>query len=390
MNPENFRSSTAGQVIRHTKGYWAFIPAPLPPVLSWPLPLVSILSEAERNLGKLASLAEVLPISHLLVQPFVRREAVISSRIEGTRASLSDLYTFETQLSFLEPAADVQEVHNYVEALDYGLERLKTLPVSLRLIREIHARLMADVRGKHLTPTVESTVHEFRRSQNWIGPAGSTLENSPYVPPPVDEMLQALDQFEKFIHAPSDLPPLVRTGLVHYQFEAIHPFLDGNGRVGRLLVILLLCEWGLLPQPLLYLSAYFDANRQEYYDRLLRVSQRGDWDSWLHFFLSGVNTQSLDAVKRIGRLQDLRSTYQDRLQTLRAAGRLLQTVDVLFARPIISVRQVEAALQISYKSAQRYVEKFVELGLLREITGRARNRLYCADEILRAIDAPLE
>ena len=277
MNPENFQNSTAGQVIRHTKGYWAFIPAPLPLVLSWPLPLVSILSEAERNLSKLASLAGVLPTPHLLVQPFMRREAVISSRIEGTRASLSDLYTYETQLSFLEPTTDVQEVHNYVEALDYGLERLKTLPVSLRLIREIHARLMADVRGKHLTPTVQNTVHEFRRSQNWIGPPGSTLENAPYVPPPVDEMLQALDQFEKFIHAPSDLPPLARAGLVHYQFEAIHPFLDGNGRVGRLLVILLLCEWGLLPQPLLYLSAYFDANRQGYYDRLLRVSQRGDW-----------------------------------------------------------------------------------------------------------------
>jgi Fic family protein len=285
---------------------------------------------------------------------------------------------------------DVQEVHNYVEALDYGLERLKTLPVSLRLIREIHARLMADVRGKYLTPTVQTTVHEFRRSQNWIGPAGSTLENAPYVPPPVDEMLQALDQLEKFIHAPSDLPPLVRTGLVHYQFEAIHPFLDGNGRVGRLLAILLLCEWGLMPQPLLYLSAYFDANRQEYYDRLLRVSQRGDWDGWLHFFLSGVSTQSLDAVKRIGRLQDLRSTYQNRLQTLRAAERLLQTVDVIFARPIISVRQVEAALQITYKSAQRYIERLVELGLLREITGQARNRLYSADEILRAIDAPME
>jgi Fic family protein len=384
MNPENFRNSTAGQVIHHTKGYWAFIPAPLPPVLSWPLPLVSILSEAERNLSKLVSLAGVLPAPHLLVQPFVRREAVISSRIEGTRASLSDLYTYETQLSFLEPMTDVQEVHNYVEALDYGLERLKTLPVSLRLIREIHARLIADVRGKNLTPG------EFRRSQNWIGPAGSTLENAPYVPPPVDEMLQALDQLEKFIHAPSDLPPLVCIGLVHYQFEAIHPFLDGNGRVGRLLVILLLCEWGLLPQPLLYLSAYFDANRQEYYDRLLRVSQQGDWEGWLNFFLSGVSIQSLDAVKRIARLQDLRRVYQSHLQPLRAAGRLLQTVDVLFARPIISVRQIETALQISYKSAQRYVERLVELGLLREITGQARNRLYCADEILRAIDAPME
>jgi Fic family protein len=384
MNPENFRNSTAGQAIRHPKGYWTFIPAPLPPALGWPLPLVTILSEAERNLGKLASIAELLPISQLLVQPFVRREAVFSSRIEGMRASLADLYTYETQLSFLEPATDVQEVHNYVEALDYGLDRLKTLPVSLRLIRETHARLMADVHGKFLTPG------EFRRSQNWIGPAGSTLENAPYVPPPVDEMLQALDQLEKFIQATSDLPPLVRAGLVHYQFEAVHPFLDGNGRVGRLLVILLLCEWGLLPQPLLYLSAYIDANRQEYYDRLLRVSQRGDWEGWLQFFLSDVSTQSLDVVKRIARLQDLRSAYQSRLEPLRAAGRLLQTVDVLFARPIISVRQVEAALQVPYLTAQRYVEKLVEMGLLREITGKARNRLYCADEVLRAIDAPLE
>jgi Fic family protein len=296
----------------------------------------------------------------------------------------------------LEPATDVQKVHNCVQALGYGLERLKTLPVSLRLIREIHACLMADVRGKHLTPTVESTVHEFRRSQNWIGPGakeqreGSTLENAPYVPPPVDEMLQALDQIEKFIHAPSDLPPLVRTGLVHYQFEVIHPFLDGNGSVGRLLVILLLCEWGLLPQPLLYLSAYFDANRQEYYDRLLRVSQKGGWEGWLNFFLSGVSIQSLDAVKRIARLQDLRNAYQSRLQPLRAAERLLQTVDLLFARPIISVRQVEAALQVPYRTARRYVERLVELGLLREITGQARNRLYCADEILHAIDAPME
>ena len=197
MNPENLRNSTAGQAIRNTKGYWAFIPAPRPPELSWPLALVVILSEAERNLSKLASQAGVLPTPHLLVQPFVRREALISSRIEGTRASLSDLYTFETQLSFLEPATDVQEVHNYVEALDNGLERLKTLLVSLRLIREIHARLMVDVRGKHLTPmvqntTVKGTVHELRRSQNWIGPGAkeqrddSTLENAPYVPPPVD------------------------------------------------------------------------------------------------------------------------------------------------------------------------------------------------------------
>jgi Fic family protein len=385
MNPENFRHSSAGQAIRHPNGYWAFIPSPLPPDLGWSLPLVSALAEAERNLSKLASLGDALPSPRLLVRPFVRLEAVVSSRIEGTRASLSDLYAYETPLlSFLEPAPDVNEVLNYVRALDYGLERLETFPVSLRLICEIHARLMEGVRGKHLTPG------KFRRSQNWIGPAGSTLENAPYVPPPVDEMHQSLDRLEKFIHQPSALPPLARVALIHYQFEAIHPFLDGNGRVGRLLIILLLCEWGLLPKPLLYLSAYFEAHRQEYYDRLLEVSQRGAWEDWLVFFLSGVSIQSLDAVRRISRLQALRTDYQERLQSQRAAGRLLQTLDIIFERPILNVRQVEAALEIPYRTAQRYVERLVELGFLREVTGQRRNRLYRADEILRAIEQPLE
>lgn len=385
MNPENFRNSSAGQIIRHPKGYWAFIPNPLPPNLNWSRSLVSLLAEAERNLSKLASSGGALPFPHLLARSFIRREAVVSSRIEGTRASLSDLYAYETtQLSFLEQDSDVREVYNYVRAMDYGLERLKDLPISLRLIREIHTHLMEGVRREHLTPG------EFRRSQNWIGPAGCTLENAPFVPPLVNEMQTALGQLEKFIHAPSDLPALVRTGLVHYQFEAIHPFLDGNGRIGRLLVILLLCDWGLLTQPLLYLSAYFNANRQEYYDRLLQVSQQGDWEGWLNFFLFGVSIQSLDAVKRVTRLQDLHSAYQRRLQPERSAERLMQTLDVLFERPIVSVRQIEAALQVPYRTAQRYIEKLLDMGLLREITGKARSRLYRADEILRAIEGPLE
>jgi Fic family protein len=213
--------------------------------------------------------------------------------------------------------------------------------------------------------------------------------NATYVPPPVEDMLLALDQLEKYIHTTTDLSPLVQTGMVHSQFEAIHPFLDGNGRVGRLLVSLLLCAWGLLPQPLLQLSAYFDANRQEYYDRLLRVSQQGDWEGWLNFFLFGVSVQALDAIKRITRLQELYSNYQDRLQSERAAKRLHQTLDLLFERPIISVRQVETALFVTYHSAQRYVDKMVEIGLLREVTGQARNRLYRSDEILNAIESPI-
>jgi Fic family protein len=380
MDPNDFSNSSPGRVFRTPKGYWAFIPNPLPPTIEWSTSLISALGEAERNLGRLASLADTLPSPHILVRPFIRREAVLSSRIEGTRASLVDLYHFESaQLSFFEDTSDVREVHNYVRALDYGLEREKTLPVSLRLIREMHGILMEGVRGEHLTPG------EFRRSQNWIGPPGSTIESATIVPPPVEEMRQALDALEKFIHAPSDIPQLARAGLIHYQFEAIHPFLDGNGRIGRLLVILLLIEWGLISQALLYLSAFFEAHRLDYYDRLLAVSQRGEWEKWLLFFFKGVSSQSLDAITRIERLGKLRTAYQERLRTERAVVRLLQTLDVLFERPILNIRQLEAALDVPYRTAQRYIERLEEIGILREVTGQARNRLYRADDIIRAL-----
>jgi len=383
MDPNDFSISSPGRVLRTPKGYWAFIPNPLPPPIEWSTSLISALGEAERNLGRLASLADTLPSPHILVRPFIRREAVLSSRIEGTRASLVDLYHYESaQLSFFEDTSDVCEVHNYMRALDYGLERSKTLPVSLRLIREMHGILMEGVRGEHLTPG------EFRRSQNWIGPPGSTIESATIVPPPVDEMHQALDALEKFIHSPSDIPQLVRSGLIHYQFEAIHPFLEGNGRVGRLLVILLLIEWGLISQPLLYLSAFFEAHRLDYYDRLLAVSQRGEWESWLLFFLKGISSQALDAITRIERLGQLRTAYRERLRTERAAARLLQTLDVLFDRPILNISQLEAGLDVPYRTAQRYVERLVGLGILREVTGKARNRLYRVDEIMDNLNNP--
>jgi len=381
MDPKNYQNSSAGKPLKHPNGYWYFLPTNLPPDLNWSPMLISTLADAERNLAKLAGLG-ISPVNlNWVVQPFIRREAVVSTRIEGTRASLSDLYTYEAQqLSFLEPDSDADEVHNYVKAMNYGLERLKTHPVSLRLIREIHAQLMDNVRGKHLTPG------EFRRSQNWIGPAGCTLHNAPYVPPPFQEMLETLNQMEPFMHVPRDLPALVRVALIHYQFEAIHPFLDGNGRVGRLLITLLLYIWNLLPQPLLYLSAYFESNRQEYYDRLLTVSQQGKWEDWLHFFLMGVSIQSLDAVQRISQLQVLYQAYAELLQLERATERLMEVSSLLFERPIVTVRQVEAGLNVPYRSAARYVEKFVQLGILREITGQARNRIFQADEILSAIE----
>jgi len=380
MDPKNFSNKAPGRVIYTPNGYWAFVPDPLPPAIHWSGEMLNALSEAERQLGYLASLADSLPSPYILVQPFISREAVLSSRIEGTRASLEDLYHFEArQLSFFEDTADVREVQNYSKALNYGLERLSTLPISLRLIREIHGKLMEGVRGEHLTPG------EFRRSQNWIGPAGSTINSATLVPPPVDEMHIALAELENFIHSASNLPKLVQAGLIHYQFEAIHPFLDGNGRLGRLLVTLLLIEWGLISQPLLYLSAFFETHRLEYYDNLLAVSHHGDWEKWLRFFLRGVSSQSMDATRRIERLGTLRTHYRELLCKERGGVRLLEALDALFERPILTIHQLESALGVPYLSAGRYVEKLVKKGIIREITGHTRNRVYQADDILEAL-----
>lgn len=381
MKPNEFHVPSVGRPILTRNGYWAFAPAPLPPEIEWSNPLISALSDAERELSKLNTLAGDFPFPRLLSQSFMRQEAVLSSRIEGTRASLTDLYRYESaQLSFLEPASDVREVHNYVLALDYGVERLHTLPVSLRLIREVHAKLMEGVRGGNLTPG------EFRKSQNWIGPAGSTIETATYVPPPVDEMHAALHELEIFIHAGTEIPILARAGLIHYQFEAIHPFLDGNGRLGRLIIVLLLREWNMLSQPLLNLSAYFERYRQEYYDDLLAVSQHGKWEEWLRFFLRGISLQAQDGAFRMTRLQGIRTQYESLIQADRNAARMQAVIDFLFSRPILSIRQLEDALGIPYMAAKRYVEKLVDAGVLLETTGYARNRVFLAREIFQALE----
>lgn len=380
MKPNEFHNPKVGRAIRTQTGYWTFIPAPLPPEIEWTTPLILALSDADRELSKLTTLAGNFPFPRLLTQPFMRREAVLSSRIEGTRASLVDLYNYESaQLSFLEPTDDVREVHNYVLALDYGLERLETLPVSLRLIREIHARLMEGVRGGHLTPG------KFRKTQNWIGPAGSTIETATYVPPPMDEMHNALNELEKFIHADTEIPTLARAGMIHYQFEAIHPFLDGNGRVGRLIIMLLFHEWNILSQPLLNLSAYFERHRQEYYDHLLAVSQRGKWEEWLRFFLRGISLQAQDSVFRMTSLQGIRTKYEALVQADRNSARMAAVVDFVFSRPILTIKQLENGLDMPYMAAKRYVEKLVDAGVLQETTGYARNRVFQANEIFDAL-----
>ena len=381
MNKDQFQYSDTGRLFKTPQGYWAFLPNPLPPVLSWSSELVKQLSEAERALARLASIGKDFPHPHILTRPFVRREAVISSRIEGTRATLEDLYSYEAeQMTFLEPTSDTREVYNYVKALDYGLQRVMSLPISLRLLREIHEILMEGVRGEIMTPG------DFRRSQNWIGPAGCTLQTATYVPPPVEEMLTCLEQLEKFIHASSDLPALIRIALIHYQFEAIHPFLDGNGRVGRLFITLLFCQWELLPSPLLNLSAFFERNRREYYDHLLAISQQGDWESWLSFFLAGVLEQSQAAAIRLDQLQQLRHRYHTQFASRRSAKRLAEAIDFLIGNPIFSVRGLQAGLDLpDYKSAQRCVNELERAGMIREVSDQKRNRQYRADEVFDTI-----
>ena len=357
------------------------MPNALPPPLAatWNLTLEN--SQADRALSVLAGVARTLPNPHLLISPFIRREAVLSSRIEGTQASFSDLLFFEASGEKEMYSPDVVEVSNYVRALEYGLKRLEKLPVSLRLIREIHERLTEGVRGEYLTPG------EFRRSQNWIGATGCTLMDATFVPPPEEEMKDALDLLEKYLHAPTEHPHLIRLALIHYQFEAIHPFLDGNGRVGRLLITLLLCADELLPQPLLYLSAYFEQNRREYYRLLLAVSQEGAWSEWVAFFLRGVVQQSEDAIRRSNRLLDLWMQYRQRLQSPRSSALTLRLLEQLFSCPAITAAGTARRLDVTHRSAQLNIEKLAQAGILREETGRRRNRIFVAPEIVRIIEA---
>lgn len=276
--------------------------------------------------------------------------------------------------------SDVREVANYVKALEYGLKRVSELPVSLRLMRELHARLMDGVRGGELTPG------EFRTRQNWIGDPGCKIVDATYVPPPVVEMMAALDDFERYIHTLSELPPLVRMAILHYQFEAIHPFVDGNGRIGRLLITLMLVTEGLLPQPLLYLSAFFDRHRGDYYRLLLEVSQNGNWSEWIIFFLRGVAEQAEDAIVRANKLQKLSTEYREQLQTVRASTALLKLTDYLFNHPVITVPLAQSILKHSQPSAQHNIDRLVQEGILQEITGRQRGRVYIADRIMAIVE----
>lgn len=391
MKPDDFSKEAPGQVIRVGQGdlaYWAYAPAPLPPRLQLDAQLWRVLSSADRAIGELGGLGYNVSNPHLLMPSFMRLEAVLSSRIEGTQTDMVDLYAYEAGqlvLPGLKPqpsTEDTREVLNYVRALEYGIERMNTLPLSLRLIRELHERLMRGVRGDRAMPG------EFRRSQNWIGRPGSTLTNATYVPPPVSEMLEALGQFEKYLYEDDDLPPLVRLALIHYQFEAIHPFIDGNGRIGRLLISLLLVHWKLLPFPLLYLSAYFERRRQDYYDLLLAISQQGSWREWVMFFLQGVAEQAQDANAKARELQSLQKLWYGLIGGHSSAGLLLRTIDLFFKQPIVSASEIQQQFGVTHRTANKIIRELQELSILHEITGRQRNRIYQAEGIVRVLEQP--
>jgi len=356
------------------------VPDPLPPGLSWTPELVRALSDADRMIGRLAGEGRRLPNPHLLIRPFVRREAVLSSRIEGTQATLGELLAVEAGAAVERSPADLREVGNYVVALEHSIKRLKKLPLSLRLVRELHEKLLAGVRGDYATPG------EFRRSQNWIGPPGATLANAVYVPPPPAELMACLGDWEKFLHDRT-LPPLVQIALAHYQFEAIHPFLDGNGRVGRLLITLFLVERTVLPTPLLYLSAFFEATRRDYYGRLRGVTERGEWSDWLQYFLNGVARQAEDALGRAERINGHLAQWRVAVSGTSSTVPLT-LVDQLAANPFLTVKGAAKRLGVAFTTAQRAVAKLEELSIVTEISHAKRDRVYCAKTILDILEEP--
>lgn len=371
-----------GSYVAVSGGGRAFVPAPLPPKLDLTPDLLHAASEASLVLGRLAGLGARIRNPHLLLRPFMRREAVLSSRIEGTQATLGELLADEAGIAVDRAPDDLKEVRNYVLALEKGASLLKELPLSLRLVRELHRVLMKGVRGDSATPG------EFRRIQNWIGPRGATVATARFVPPPPNEVPDCLAAWERYLHE-RDLPPLLQAALLHYQFEAIHPFIDGNGRVGRLMIVLFLMERGVLPSPLLYLSAFFEASRADYYDLLTGITEKDDWRSWILYFLAGVTEQSADALGRVERIEALRDNWRQRLAS-RQTKTVMALVDRLTGNPFITVGGAAKDLQIAFTTAQRQIDTLVRHRIITPQDDARRGRVYVARDLLAILDEPAQ
>ncbi len=376
MNPEEFVNSPSGKLVRTIQGAMAFVPAPLPPADLQIGLLAKSLESATLALGQLSGIGKTLPNPHLLIRPFKRVEAVASSKIEGTVTTPEALLMLEVEENPKNATSDTREVRNYTIALDHGLKRLKDLPVSKRLIQEMHKILLAGVssdRGAQFPPG------DFKTHQNWIG--GRVIQNARFVPPPPAEAMACLDDLEGYIHQDSDLPMLVKLALIHYQFETIHPFPDGNGRIGRLLIPLILCEKGALTQPLLYLSAFFEKHYNEYIDLMFAVSKRGAWTPWIEFFLKGVAESAINAIKKSSALQELHKELLKKVQSARSSALLAKIVNDLFDAPAITVPHAMNALGISYNSAKNNLQRLEELGIVKEGSHR-RPQWYYSPQII--------
>ena len=374
-------TTRAGNYVQQSGGYRAFIPKKLPPdpAIRYDDEMWSLLSKADRALGRLDGSTDIVPDPDLFVFMYVRKEAALSCQIEGTQASLMDVLEFEAQA--LEPGRpqDVGEVINYIRAMNYGLDRLKELPLSLRLICEIHEKLLEGVRGGERRPG------EFRQSQNWIGTPGiDGLTTAEFVPPPPHEMLEALNDLEKFVYDEKPIPMLVKAGLLHAQFETIHPFLDGNGRLGRLLITFLICQQEILNRPLLYLSYFLKKNKPEYNSRLQAIRDRGDWENWLKFFLRGVYEVAQEATIKARQIMRLREEHRELISTEMGRGAVngLVVLEALYSNPLISVESVSETTKLSYANANKLVRDLCNIRILEEITGRKRNRRFAYSSYL--------
>lgn len=373
----------AGVFMNQPSGYKSFVPKKLPPdpMVNMDLEMLKLLSDADRKLGRLDGITQILPNPELFVAMYVQKEAVLSSQIEGTQASLTDVLDIASDTS---KDSEIQDVVNYVSAMKYGLTRLQSFPLCLRLIREIHAVLLEKGRGSNRNPG------EFRTSQNWIGSAGCTLSNATFIPPTVPDMNTALSDLESFFYEEDDIPSLIKIALIHAQFESIHPFLDGNGRVGRLLITFWLCSQKILSQPLLYLSYYFKSNRIEYYDRLMAVRKAGDWEGWIKFFLRGVASVSNEATESAKLIIQLKEKYSQILSE-KNNNNYIRLLDHLFETPFISKNSAAEFLQISYPTASTITEELVRQNILTDITPhQQRNKRYCFVEYVDILNRGTE
>ncbi len=381
-------SNRAGVMMKTTRGYSAFVPAKLPPdpPIVVDSEMQKLLSLADRKLGRLDGITQILPNPELFVAMYVKKEAVLSAQIEGTQASLVDVLNNPSHESDDRTYNEVSEVVNYVNAMNWGLENLSRLPLSLRLIRNIHKKLLEDVRGSNKNPG------EFRKSQNWIGPQGCTLETAIFIPPTVEDMEKSMAELEDYMYEDDDVPALIKIALIHAQFESIHPFLDGNGRMGRLLITFWLCQQEILTQPLLYLSYYFKQNRLEYYDRLMAVRTKGDWENWIKFFLRGVATVSDEATESAKKIIGLQNKYSEvLLQNDKSNNNYTVLLNLLFEKPIITKKEISELLGVSLPTANTMVDIFCELGILYDKTpAKKRYKTFVFGEYLAILQKGTE